>query len=156
MRTIAQLGTSSDEPMLSEVECFQITGEIDAAWPDVEPLVEKWIKAGYGEIAAEDIKDFVRSGHMQMFCIHKNFSIKLIAITEFVQYPRMKVLRIVAFAGEKPLLAFKFQPALECWARANGAEFIETFATPETVKLDMRVGMKPLYTLMRMPLSRMN
>jgi hypothetical protein len=150
-------GICSDDVKYADVGCFQIVGEqISERWDEVKPFVDKWISIGYGEFATEDIYRLIHSGIFQLFCIHRNDEIVLIVITEFVQYPRMKVLRIMAISGRKPLLAFKFQPALECWARANGAEALETFATPKTIKLDERIGMKAVCTLMRMSLQPLN
>lgn len=150
MRTTLAHGTTSAEPLLAEVECYQLTAEtIDGYWHLVEPFVQKWETAANGELGASDVLAAMQKGFMQMFCIHSAGDIKLVVITEFVQYPRMKVLRMVGMAGEKPLLAFKFQNYFENWARQNGAEALETFATPRTVKFDQKIGMKPVYTLMR-------
>jgi len=127
---------------------------VNDSWGGIAPFVQRWVEAGSGEFCAEDIRKFAESGVMQLFIFHAAGVIGLVGITELVQYPQMKVMRIVGIAGENPIVSQKFMPQIEAWAMMNGATAMETFATPETVKLDMRLGMKPLYTLMRKPLER--
>jgi hypothetical protein len=139
----------------SNVECWCFTKEqAHDYWGLVSPFLARWIDATHGELNVDDVYRMACEGLMQIFVFHAAGDIALVAVTEFVQYPRMKVLRIVGMAGAKPILAQKFMPQVESWAMENGAQALETFATPETVKLDMRLGMKPLYTLMRKPLER--
>lgn len=134
-------------------ECWQVQpSQVNDAWGGIAPFVQRWVDAGAGEFAADDVRKFAVEGVMQLFIFHAAGAIGLVGITELVQYPQMKVMRIVGIAGENPIVSQKFMPQIEAWAIANGATAMETFATPETVKLDMRLGMKPLYTLMRKPL----
>lgn len=139
----------------SNVECWALTPQqAHDYWGVVAPFLARWTASAHGELNTDDIYKFTQSGLMQLWVFHAAGDIALVAVTEFVQYPRMKVMRILGMAGEKPILARKFMPQVELWAIENGAQAMETFATPETVKLDMRLGMEPLYTLMRKPLTR--
>lgn len=135
-------------------ECMFITGHtVDSYWPEVGPLLQRFTDSGNGELAVMDILKFVQEEKMQLFCMHTGGDIRLVAITEFIQYPQMKVLRIVGWVGENPLIAFKFMPGIEDWAKANGADFIETFATERMHKFAQRMGGKDVYTLMRKALN---
>lgn len=152
MRTIQVPGTSSVK--WEEVECFQVTGEATLTyWEQFSHLVEKWVQATMGELTAEDVFTRLGEGLMQAFCIHTAGDIRLVVITEFVQYPQMKTLRIVGMAGEHASLGFKFFPAVEVWARENGATAIESLATPKMVKYEEHLGFKQTYTLMRKALT---
>ena len=56
-------------------------------------------------------------------------------------------------AGEKPIIAKKFMSQMDVWAKANGAQAVETFSTEDTVKINERLGMSKMYVLMRRSLE---
>jgi hypothetical protein len=103
----------------------------------------------HGELAAEDYYEQTLQGFMQFFILSVKGKPSLGVATEYVRYPRFTILRIVGMAGEKPVRGKKFWRQFCQWAQLNGAVGVETFATPETVRLDERLGMKPYVTLMR-------
>jgi hypothetical protein len=145
MSTTVAHGTSLDS-----LKCYQVQpqflGEIEE---EVFPLLQAWERITDGELSAEDVVELTLRGDMQMFVVHTSAAIKLVYFTELVQYPLMKVLRLVGIAGERALGTLKFLPALECWAKANGATAIEGFFTDEAVAYGARMGLRPMYTLMR-------
>lgn len=109
----------------------------------------KMASVTHGELAPEDYWERIQKGLMQFFVLSEEGRPRLGVVTEFVQYPRFKMLRIVGIAGKDPIKAKRYWGNFCNWALQNGAIGVETFATPETVKLDERLGMKPYVTLMR-------
>lgn len=130
--------------------CVQLTpSEVLSHWGAVKPFIQRWVESSQGELNPEDVLDAALRGLMQIFLFNAAGDIRLVGITEFVQYPQKKALRIVGIAGENPIVSLKFMPHIEQWAKENGACWLETWATERTVKLDMKLGMEPVYTLMR-------
>lgn len=109
----------------------------------------KMASVTHGELAPEDYWERIQKDLMQFFVLSEKGTPRLGVVTEFVQYPRFKMLRIVGIAGKDPIKAKRFWDNFCWWAEQNGAIGVETFATPETVKLDERLGLKPYVTLMR-------
>jgi hypothetical protein len=161
MELMAQIGTqevvreftaSTQEHGLSwdNAEAWQIQpSQLMARWLELKPFIDEWVKVTNGEMTTEDVLGLVLKRLMYLIVIHARGEIKLVSFMEFIQYPQKKVLRMIGFVGEKPIIAQKFMPAIETWARMNGASALETFATPETEKFDKRLGFEPVYRLMR-------
>lgn len=146
--TTAEAGTNS-----GEYWCWQVPPDQIPVWGMMAlPQIKKMSEALNGELRPEDILDLCIEGTMQLFLIQRGKKILSATITEFVLYPRKKVLRIICIAGERLLAARKFWPGIVQWAEANDAEAIETFATDGTIKWDESLGMRKLYTLMRLDL----
>jgi hypothetical protein len=154
MSITTALGTNSAELLYERAECFEVASDtIASAWPDIAPFVEKWVEEVlHGEMRAEDVYDLIARGLMYALVIHTDWDIHIVALTEFVQYPRKKTLRPVGFAGKNPILTLKFMPAVEEWARANGAEELEAFASRRAFKLMTRMGLQERHVHMVKPL----
>ncbi|HYE38159.1 hypothetical protein [Methylocaldum sp.] len=141
MSTTTQAGTSSVKTLYEGAECFQVAGDtIASAWPDLEPFVFKWVTVSDGKLQPQDVFKLISEGLMTALVIHTEGEIHIVALTEFVQYPQAKTLRLVGFAGKNPLLTLKFMPAVEDWARANGCDELETFTTHRAKALMERMG----------------
>jgi len=153
MSITAQPGTNSDKSLYAGAECFQVAKDtIASAWPDLAPFMEKWVGVSGGKMLPDDIYQLIADGAMYALVIHTEGEIHIVAIVEFVQYPQAKTLRLVGFAGKNPLLTLKFMPAVETWARANGADELETLATFKAEPLMRRMGFQEAYVFMRKPL----
>ncbi len=111
--------------------------------------VRKIQAATDGEMEVEDYLARLQSNHMQFFMLTEDGVPCLGVITEFVIYPRFKMLRIVGTAGKDPIKAMKYWEDFCHWAKLNNARGVETFSTPETKILNKRLGMTEYVTLMR-------
>lgn len=152
MHTTTAPGTNS-KLLYEKAECFQVAGDtIDSAWPDIKPFIQKWVQVSGGKFSPENVLSLIQQNLMYALVIHTDGEIHIVAIVEFVQYPQSKTLRLVGFAGKNPILTLKFMPAVEIWAKANGAEELETFATHKAMRLMERMGLKEEYVFMRKPL----
>jgi len=131
-------------------KCWQMqTTHVGGYWCTVEPFITRIVNTAEGEFSVEDVEGFLHKGVMQLFVIEDAEGVKLVALSEIVQYPRFKVVRLIGVAGEHPLVFGKFWKGLELWAKENGAEFIESFATEKAESLCKRMGMKEVYTVLR-------
>lgn len=148
MPTTTMSGISWDN-----VYCWQIPqAEVEANWEKVKPFLLEWVMGSEGEMGIADIKDLAQKGLFQIFIVQTLEDISLVFFTEFVQYPRMKALRLVGCCGQKVLLANKFLDSFKVWASMNGATVLESLATQDSICITKRMGFKPTYTVMRMPL----
>lgn len=131
-------------------EAIQIAPEhLDSYWGEVAPLLNKLLDSCSGEFDLESFYNLIKSGGFSLLAFHAAGDIRLVALMEFVQYPKKKVLRFVGCAGENPAVAYKFLPAVEVWARENGATELESLVLPEAEKYAERMGFKSTYKLMR-------
>lgn len=143
--TTTESGTSSDSRTFVQILPDQLPFVQGFAWTCFFQMAS----VTHGELAPEDYWTRIEKGLMQFFVLSEKGIPRLGVVTEFVQYPRFKMLRIVGIAGKDPIKARRFWKGFCDWAVLNGAVGVDTFATPETVKLVERLGLKPYVTLMR-------
>ena len=77
----------------------------------------------------------VENGDMQLWVATDEGVIFAAMLTEFVVYPRKKVMRIVAIAGEEMDRWMRFFPALEAAAVRVGCTGIEAFGRKGWLKV---------------------
>ena len=76
------------------------------------------------------------------------------AVTEFIDYPKCKVLNVFAGGGKRGIalreLTREMEPALLAWAKANGATRIIGFGSyPGWQRVCERMGYRHLWTVMQ-------
>lgn len=149
MPIIAEAGINWDNAC-----CTALRAEdVNSYWAQLEPFFTRWAGEGLGEMKAEDVRDRLISGLMNVLMFHAGGDIKLVVLSEFVQYPQLKVLRFVALIGEKPQVAKKFLPAIKDWARANGATQFEAICTPHATRYMEWIGLHKVYNVLRQDLE---
>ena len=140
MQDLAEIGLSLAKP---ELEAFQIAPEgIDSFWEDLQPFFEKALIWNRGEFGLEDLYGRLKKGFMQVFMVQENGEIKLVLVTEFVQYPQYSTVRICLAAGEELKKAEKFYSYFANWALMNGAIEIEAMVRPSMARLLRSFGFK--------------
>lgn len=106
--------------------------EIEDIWPRIEPWVSKSCKRGGNKYLASDIKGALLSRDMQLWIAG---DIEACAVTEIVDYPQKRYLRIHLGAGEYRKHFKEFIKISEAWAvthDCSGAEAVthKIFSTP--------------------------
>lgn len=145
MCIMAQLGIN-----YKDAEALHVLPEhLDEHWEVIKPIVEKWLPSCNGEFDIDDVYAMLKDKRFALLAFHTHGDIRLVALMEFVQYPKKRVLRFVGFAGENPIVAFKFLPAVEAWALRNHATELESLVSDDAVKYVARMGFAPTYTMMR-------
>ena len=74
---------------------------VNVLWPLVKDLVQKPVDQNLGEFNIEDVYNWLVSGYMHLWIIGDEEEIVVAVVTEFVEYPREKRLRIVLAGGKK-------------------------------------------------------
>ena len=113
-----QLGYSSDSlPTLFKV----IPTVLPQLWDGVIPLFEKGIKYWDVFMELEDIYKLIQSGKYDLWLVMENTDVLLAILTEILNYPRVKVLRILYVGGTDLDRALEALDQLELWAKRDGA-----------------------------------
>lgn len=104
---------------------------VDAVWPQVEHLLLPALGFNQGELAPEDILQFLRDNQMWLLTIHQSDKIVAAAVLELVQYPRKRSLRIVLLGGSglQDWMG-ELQVATNDMAKSMGASFVELHGRP--------------------------
>ena len=95
-----------------------------------------------GELTAEDlVEGAVRGPDWTQIWIIMGQSVYCgVCVTEFVQYPRFRALRITALAGSKFNEWKHYEAVLESFANANLCRRIEAYARPGMAKMLLKEG----------------
>ena len=104
---------------------------VDDVWDVAAPLLAKALAQTYGEFTLDDIRDSILDGERQLHLIGDLQAPCAAAVTELVQYPRRRAIRIHLLGGEL-LNGWKqaFEDHLIAGARNAHAEQIEFIGRP--------------------------
>lgn len=146
---------TSTEPGQNSVERFkawQIAPEhINDAWEHIGPEFERALQYARGELSIVDVYKQLVTGMMQAWEIVEEDEPRLVFVTEIVNYPQYRAVRIVLAAGRGLKNAREFQRNFEAWALSNGCLEIECCCRPSMVRFLKRIypEFAPVYTVLR-------
>jgi hypothetical protein len=108
------------------VSTVKITGvateDLDTVFPDAAPLLEKALS---NTLSLQDTKQALLRGEMQLWIAYEDKIITAF-ITEIVDYPQRKVVRIILCGGDKLDSWVKdFLNLVEAWGKGCGAKSME-------------------------------
>lgn len=101
---------------------------IDHAWPLVQEHIERGLKPSNGRINAEDVRQFLKDDLMQLFLIMRGDACIGSIVTEFVNYPRKRICRVVSLGGKYLREWVDLKEQLGEWARTEGCAGIEAWS----------------------------
>lgn len=111
---------------------------------------EEW---SAGDVEVEDWIQMHARGRAQLFVGLRDSGLEAVMLTEFVQYPRRKVLVILALAGRAKQFA-PFMKFIEHWAELNGAEAVEAYCREAMVRYAERYGFVEVRRVIRKTVER--
>lgn len=104
-------------------------GDLDRVWPEVETLIERATATSRGKETAFDIRRALRASDAQLWLwCEAGPPIRACAVTEIVDHPRKRVLRIRICTGEERERWQGRLLDLEDWARGQGCAGVELIA----------------------------
>ena len=113
-----QLGYSSDSPpVLFKV----IPTVLPQLWEGVIPLFEKGRKHWEVFMELEDIYKLIQSERYDLWLVMESTDVLVAVLTEMLNYPQVKVLRILYIGGNDLDRALEAFDQLELWAKRDGA-----------------------------------
>lgn len=111
---------------------------------------EEW---SAGDVDVEDWMQMHARGAVQLFTGLYDGGLEAVMLTEFAQYPRRKVLVILALVGRAKQFV-PFMKFIEHWAELNGAEAIEAYCREAIVRYARRQGFVEVRRVIRKTLDR--
>ena len=114
-------------------------------WERLKPFIESALSHSCGEIAIQDVYQKLQSGDMGLIDIHG----KAAAVVEFMDYPQITALRVVALGGNSmDMWLDELMDFLYLWAKENGMDRIEHMGRKGWVKALKDYGYMERYTFM--------
>ena len=121
--------------------------ELDLHWNRVMLPIASALTATR-DIHIEHIRIFILQGAMDLFVSETDP--ETVLVSEFVQLPSHRVLRIVALAGENTVQFTSEWSQLREWAKKAGCDQIEAWtSTAARQRLFAHFGFSPVYTAIR-------
>ena len=102
--------------------------DIDMVWDDVVPLIEKALRHAEGELIPDDIKKHLDSANLRLWVALEGRDVIAAMVTEIIQYPRKKIVRVITLAGKDMSLWYDFLPMLEGYAIRHGCSSLEAWS----------------------------
>jgi hypothetical protein len=124
------------------------------AWPVLRPFVEKALAYANGDINAEDVWVRCVNQMMQIWVACEGGKIWAVGVTEIINYPQTRVLRLVALSGENFNLWKHFEADLEKFAHDHECHYIDAIGRRGLVKLGKEFGFREVATGIRKTVSR--
>ena len=117
-------------------------------WDKIEELVDKVIPYTYGRMIAADVLHNLIINHYHLWIIEKEDTIKAIAITEFMKYPRKTVLLINFISGDKlSEWIEELDRVLVKFSKETGCDFLEACGRAGWERKIAKLGWKKKFTI---------
>lgn len=120
---------------------------IESAWKYCEHMLAKAVKHARGELDMEDVRKECLENNMQLWMVFTAEPEFLgAAVTQLVQYPRLKAVRIVLLGG-KDFVSWKLKLDQELceFARREGCGRMEAFGRAGFVRSLQDLGYEKMY-----------
>ncbi len=127
---------------------------VNILWPLVKDLVQKPVDQNLGEFNIDDVYNWLVSGYMHLWIIGNEEEIVVAVVTEFVEYPREKRLRIVLAGGKKNNMDKWFDifwdkdSEIHKFAKQNNVKRFEVCGRDGWLRVLARVGFKKFCTVL--------
>lgn len=118
-----------------------------ATWAKTEPILLRGVERSHGEMTMSSLKTLITLGNMQLWIVLQENQLLGVLVTETVQYPSMRSVRVVIMAGERlRLWAQDAITALHAFAFEQRATRIEAVGRRGLAKVLDSYGFKNIYT----------
>jgi len=121
-------------------------------WREIEPLVQRALDHSVGEFDKYDILKFILADEMRLWVATDGPTLKGIAVTQIIHFPRYRTCQVVLMAGKDAFTSWfrEMMQAIEHWAKAMGASRIQECGRPGWERMEKRLnlGFKKAYTVM--------
>lgn len=125
----------------------QVARKFDIAAPLLEPVVRD---AAKGEFSVFDLFELTKDGKAITALIEKDGQGMMALVFEFVHYPQMLAVNIMALGGKDlDESMMEFFEKFKTYCREAGAVAIEASCSPGMTRLLSKYGFEPTYQLVR-------
>ena len=99
---------------------------LKTTWPRVIEMLKPAIARTRGRFEDEDVFDSIKNKKMQLWCYAKDDEIYMSCVTQLINYPSKKYMRIVFVGADKHRDYWKSTiKQLEVWAKSLGCDGVE-------------------------------
>jgi hypothetical protein len=99
---------------------------IPKLWNRIEPMLEKVVKHSEGELTTNHYLDYLMDDKMQLWVAIEDNNIVMCMVTQFINYPTKKILRVLSISGERfKELHGRFNGMIEEFALENNCSALE-------------------------------
>ena len=126
VKTVTQIESESRNIPSCKVALVEAE-DIDMVWDEASPLIEKALRHAEGELIPNDIKKHLDSGNLRLWVALEDRDVIAAMVTEIIQYPRKKIVRVITLAGKDMSLWYDFLPMLEGYAIRHGCSSLEAW-----------------------------
>jgi hypothetical protein len=135
----------ADDPKLHGI----LSSEIDEAWPDVAPIIEKALPYSDGKYELEDIYKGIQSRDLQLWAASREGKATSVMVTKIIQYPKAKTLLMMIYAGEHTDNMTQFLPPIYTWAKKLGCTDVEIYGRAGWERVLKDQGYEKIHTVLR-------
>ena len=125
-KVITELESSSTQSRNCRVALVN-SEDIGLVWDEVAPLIEKALLHAEGELIPEDIKKHLDEGDLRLWVALEGQEILASMVTEIIEYPRKRIVRVITLAGKNMDMWYDFLPMIEGYAVKNGCSSLEAW-----------------------------
>ena len=125
-KTVAEVETENKSNVRCKVALLEAE-DIDMVWDEAYPLIEKALRYAEGELIPEDIKKHLDAGNLRLWVALQDKNVIASMVTEIIQYPRKKIVRVITLAGKNMDLWYDFLPMVEGYAIRHGCSSLEAW-----------------------------
>jgi|TARA_R100000687_G_C6321948_1_gene105460 hypothetical protein len=90
--------------------------DVAYVWDKVHPFLDRVQEHTEGELNSEDFLEPLTHGDMQLWIFTKDNEVHSVMVTQIIDYPQKKILRVISLAGESFEEIKYFQENLEVFA----------------------------------------
>ena len=126
--------------------------EIRGRFEELEGAIAPAFACAHGELGPKEALELCVEGKAWCFIGEINEKLTALLIAEFMQFPLLRVLNILAYAGDARSF-YQFGPVLETWGKLNGATEIRGYGGEAQMRLARRIhGFKEIYRVYAKPI----
>ena len=125
-KTVTQIEAATVQSRRCQVALVEVE-DVGMVWDEVSPLIEKALLHAEGELVPEDIKKHLDKGDLRLWVALENKDVIAAMVTEIIQYPRKKIVRIITLAGKDMSMWYDFLPMIEGYAIRNNCSSLEAW-----------------------------
>jgi hypothetical protein len=118
---------------------------VEEAWPQLEGHLIRAMVMGGADYTIEDIKRWCLERRMQLWGLKKDGELVGAGVTEVVDYPKKRIVRIVILSGGTMAEWAVWQWHFEQWAKGTGATSIQALARKGFHRLAKPYGYRHLH-----------
>lgn len=127
--------------------------QLSSYWPQCAPLLEKGLSDSEGETGVEHLLQLLQGEQGNLLVgVDTNEKVHAAMALHFQKYPHYTVAHISSIGGRWVLDNRQHWGAIKAWMKEQGASKVQGICRPAQARLWHRLGLKPVYTVMRQDL----